>query len=30
MSQRSFASRAARPALILGVSATILSLGLSA
>ena len=30
MSQRSFASRTARPALILGVSATILSLGLSA
>ena len=30
MSQRSFTSRAARPALILGVSATILSLGLSA
>ena len=30
MSQRSFASRTARPALILGVSAAILSLGLSA
>ena len=30
MSQRSFASRAARPALILGVSVAILSLGLSA
>ena len=30
MSQRSFVSRPARPALILGVSATILSLGLSA
>jgi len=30
MSQRSFTSRTARPALILGVSATILSLGLSA
>ena len=30
MSQRSLASRTARPALILGVSATILSLGLSA
>ena len=30
MSQRSFTSHAARPALILGVSATILSLGLSA
>ena len=30
MSQRSFASRTARPALVLGVSAAILSLGLSA
>ena len=30
MSQRSFVSRTTRPALILGVSATILSLGLSA
>ena len=30
MSQRSFVSRTARPALILGVSAAILSLGLSA
>ena len=30
MSQRSFTSRTTRPALILGVSATILSLGLSA
>ena len=30
MSQRSFTSRAARPVLILGVSAAILSLGLSA